>query len=57
MVDINTYEIIAVELSASNVTDDEVLPKLLKQTRRKINEISAYSAYETKQCYAIVRIK
>ncbi len=36
----NTHEIIAAELSLSTVTDAEVLPNLLKQTRRKILEIS-----------------
>ncbi|ATF10022.1 Mobile element protein [Candidatus Enterovibrio altilux] len=35
------HEIIASELSASNMTDGEVLLNLFKQTRRKINEISA----------------
>lgn len=39
-VDTNTHEIIAAELSLSTVTDAEVLPNLLKQTRRKILEIS-----------------
>lgn len=33
-VDTNTHEIIAAELSLSTVTDAEVLPNLLKQTRR-----------------------
>ncbi len=32
-VDTNTHEIVAAELSLSNVTDAEVLPNLLKQTR------------------------
>ncbi len=34
-VDTATHEIIAAELSLSSVTDAEVLPNLLKQTRRK----------------------
>ncbi|ATF08881.1 Mobile element protein [Candidatus Enterovibrio altilux] len=37
--DINTHEIIAVELSAANVTDGEALSNLFKQSYRKINEI------------------
>ncbi|WP_394349256.1 hypothetical protein [Candidatus Enterovibrio altilux] len=45
------------ELSASNVTGDKMLPSLLKQTRRKINEISAYGAYDTKQCYETICIE
>ncbi|GAK83160.1 mobile element protein [Vibrio ponticus] len=40
-VDTSTHEIIASELSLSTVTDAEVLPNLIKQTRRKILEISA----------------
>ncbi|ATF09100.1 hypothetical protein BTN50_0573 [Candidatus Enterovibrio altilux] len=51
MVDINTHAIMATELSASNVTDGEVLPNLLKQTHQKINEILSDSVYDT------VRIK
>ncbi len=41
-VDTSTHEIIAAELSLSSVTDAEVLPNLLKQTRRKILEISGH---------------
>jgi hypothetical protein len=47
-VDTHTHEIVATELSLSNVTDAEVLPNLLKQTRRKIIEISGDVAYDTK---------
>ena len=36
-VDTDTHEIIAAELTLSGVTDAEVLPNLLKQTRRAIN--------------------
>lgn len=35
----------------------EVLPNLLKQTRRKIAEISGDGAYDTKGCYKAIRIK
>ena len=37
--DTSTHEIVAAKLSLSNVTDAEVLPNLLKQTRGKIIEI------------------
>ncbi|EGR10574.1 putative transposase [Vibrio cholerae HE48] len=37
-VDTGTHEIVAAELSLSNVTNAEVLPNLLKQTRRRIIE-------------------
>ena len=56
-VDTHTHEIVAAELSLSNVTDAEVLPNLLKQTRRKIIEISGDGAYDTKGCYDAIRIK
>ncbi len=49
-VDADTHEIIAAELSLSNVTDAEVLSNLLKQTLRKITEISGDGAYGTKDC-------
>ncbi|WP_240698077.1 IS5 family transposase, partial [Vibrio sp. F12] len=47
-VDTGTHEIIATELSLSNVTDGEALPNLLNQTRRRINEISGDGAYDTR---------
>ncbi|WP_159146140.1 transposase, partial [Klebsiella pneumoniae] len=53
----STHEIIAAELSLSSVTDAEVLPNLLKQTRRKILEISGDGAYDTRGCHAAIRIK
>ena len=56
-VDTSTYEIVASELSLSNITDAEVLPNLLKQTRRKILEISGDGAYETRSCHDAIRFK
>ncbi|MGL1451800.1 transposase, partial [Vibrio parahaemolyticus] len=47
-VDTSTHEIVAAELSLSNVTDDEVLHNLLKQTSRKIIEISGDGANDTR---------
>ncbi|GHY76109.1 transposase [Vibrio cholerae] len=47
-VDTSTHEIVSAELSLSNVTDAEVLPNLLKQTRRRIIEISGDGAYDTR---------
>ncbi len=55
-VDISTHEIVAAELSLSNVSDAEVLPNLLKQTRRKIIEISGDGAYDTRHCHDAIRI-
>ncbi len=56
-VDTSTHEIVAAELSLSNVTDAEVLPNLLKQTRRRIIEISGDGAYDTRDCYDAIRFK
>lgn len=47
----NTHEIIAAELSLSTVTDEEVLPNLLKQTRRNIFAISGNCAYDTRDLW------
>ncbi|WP_242601627.1 transposase [Vibrio metoecus] len=41
----------------SNVTDAEVLPNLLKQTRRRIIEISGDGAYDTRDCHDAIRFK
>ncbi len=43
----STHEVVAAKLSLSNVADSEVLPNLLKQTSRRIIEISGDYAYET----------
>lgn len=56
-VDTSTHEITAVKLSLSTVTDAEVLPNLLKQTRQKILEILGYGVYDTRGCHAAIRIK
>lgn len=56
-VDTHTHEIIAAELSLSNVADAEVLPNLLKQTHRKIHTISGDGAYDTQECRAVIRRK
>lgn len=52
-----THEIIAAELSLSNVIDGEVLPNLLKQTRLRIIEISDDGAYETRLYYEAIHFK
>ncbi|EOK5722022.1 TPA: IS5 family transposase [Vibrio parahaemolyticus] len=56
-VDTSTHEIVAAELSLSNVTDAEVLPNLLKQTGRRIIEISGDGAYDTRDCCDAIRFK
>lgn len=56
-VDTNTHEIIAAELTLSGVTDAEVLPNLLKKTRRAIKEISGDGAYDTRECHRAISVK
>lgn len=56
-VDTDTHEIVAAELTLSGVTDTEVLPNLLKQTRRTIKEISGDGAYDTRECHRAIRVK
>ncbi|WP_281946559.1 IS5 family transposase [Vibrio parahaemolyticus] len=56
-VDTSTHEIVAAELSLSNVTDAEVLPNLLKQTRRRIIDIPGDGAYDTRDCHDAIRFK
>ncbi len=56
-VDTSTHEIIAAELSLSTFTDGEVIPNLLKQTRRSIFELSSDGAYDTRACHAAIKIK
>jgi len=50
-VNANTHDIVPAESSLSNVTDARALPTLLKQTYRKIIEISTDGAYDTRDCY------
>lgn len=56
-VDTDTHEIIAAELTLSGVTDAEVLPSLLKQTRRTVKVISGDGAYDTRDCHRAISIK
>ncbi len=56
-VDTSTHEIIAAELSLSTVTDGEVLPNLLKQTRRSLLEVSGDGAHDTRAWHAAIKIK
>lgn len=56
-VDTSTYKIVAAELSLSNVTDAEVLTNLLKQTHRKIIEISGDGAYPATRRTCLLRAR
>ncbi len=52
-----THGIIVAELSLSNVNNTEVFSNLLKQTRRRIIEISGDGAYGTRGCHDAIRFK
>ncbi|HHC6594853.1 TPA: transposase [Vibrio parahaemolyticus] len=56
-VDTDTHEIIVAELTLSGVADAEVLPNLLKQTRRVIKAISGDGEYNTRECHRATRVK
>lgn len=57
-VDSETHEIICADLSLSGTTDAQALPELINQTHRKIAEVSADGAYDTRYCHdALLRKK
>ena len=56
-VDVDTHEIISAEMTLVNVGDSEVLPLLLNPLRRRISEVSADGAYNTKECYKVLKQK
>ena len=56
-VDADTHQVIAAEVSLDNVTDPKVLPVLLNPLRRKIRQVSADGAYDTRNCYQTIARK
>lgn len=56
-IDASTHEVVASEVSLVSVGDNEVLPTLLNPLRRKIMQVSADGAYDTKGCYQLLRLK
>jgi hypothetical protein len=56
-VDSNTHEIVAAEISLVNVADNEVLPTLFNPLRRRIKQVSADGAYDTKACHKLLQRK
>lgn len=56
-VDAATHAIVAAEVSLETVGDNEVLPTLLNPLRRKIEQVSADGAYDTRACYALLQKK
>tara|TARA_Y100001934_G_C12387253_1_gene797669 strand:+ start:47292 stop:48209 length:918 start_codon:yes stop_codon:yes gene_type:complete len=56
-VDANTHDVIAAEVSLDSVGDNQALPSLLNPLRRKIKQVSADGAYDTKACYRLIAKK
>ncbi len=54
-IDMSTYEVIPAEVSLVFVGNKEVLPTLLNSLRRKIQQISADGAYDTRACHHVLR--
>ena len=54
-VDAQSYIVIAAEVSLVQVTDNEVMPTLIKPLRRKIRQVSADGAYDTRDCHALLK--
>ena len=53
-IDASTHEVIAAEVSLESVADSEVLPTLLNPLRRKIHQVSADGAYDTRACHQLL---
>lgn len=56
-VDSDTHDIIAAQMSLESVGDNQALPALLNPLRRKINQVSADGAYDTKDCHQLLKQK
>lgn len=56
-VDSETHDIIAAQMSLESVGDNQVLPALLNPLRRKLNQVSADGAYDTKDCHQLLKQK
>ncbi|WP_097355910.1 transposase [Candidatus Enterovibrio escicola] len=56
-VDVFTHKAIAVGVSLVSVDDNKVLPILLNPLRRKIQQVSADGAYDTKACNHVLKNK
>lgn len=55
--DATIHAVIAAEVSLERVADNEVLPMLPNPLRRKIKQVSADGAYDTKACHALLKKK
>ena len=54
-VDAQSHVVIAAEVSLVQVADNEVMPTLIKPLRRKIRQVSADGAYDTRDCHALLK--
>ena len=53
-IDADTHDVVAAEVSLVNVADNEVLPTMLNPLRRKLKQVSADGAYDTKECHKLL---
>ncbi len=56
-IDASSHEVISAVVSLESVGDNEALPTLLNPLRRKITQVSADGAYDTKACHQVLRRK
>ena len=56
-IDASSHEVISAVVSLESVGDNEALPTLLNPLRRKIAQVSADGAYDTKACHQVLRRK
>lgn len=56
-VDVESHKIIESEVTQVNMGDCEVLPDLLNRADREISEVSADGAYDTRECYQVLKQK
>ncbi len=56
-IDDSTHEVISAVVSLASVGDNEALPTQLNPLRRKIAQVSADGAYDTKACHQVLKKK
>ena len=54
-VDAQSHVVIAAEVSLVQVADNQVMPTLIKPLRRKIRQVSADGAYDTRDSHALLK--
>ncbi|PCS21752.1 Mobile element protein [Candidatus Enterovibrio escicola] len=53
----STHEVIAAAVSLVYVDDNEVLPTFLNPLQRKLQQVSADGAYDTRTCHHVLKTK